>query len=1143
MGIVYRGEHVETGQAVAIKTVRAASRALLATIRREIHALSRVQHPGIVRIEADGIENGLPWYAMPLLRGRTLRQHLLALWTPQPAAEPGPPLADASSTATFADELPSLAQEVPQPPRPIIAPPPGPTLAVLRRLCPPLACLHGAGLVHRDLKPENILLQEDGRPVLVDLGIAALSGGAYGREELVAEGQLMGTLAYMAPEQIRGELVDARADLYALGCILYECVTGRPPFTGGTAQAILSHHLHTPPIPPSYRVTGIPEALDRLILQLLEKQPQDRLGYAEDVAAALDDLGAVEEARREPLPSAYLYRPVLTGRATAMEVLTRAVVRVHLERQGGLVLLRGESGVGKTRLAMEAARLAVQRDLLVLTGQCVALGAGEADGEPGLASAPLHPLRPLLLTVADLARAGGTAEAERLLGPRGKVLAPYEPALGALPGQEAQPAPPALPPDAARARVIASLKETLFALAATAPLVLILDDLQWMDELSLSLLEALAKDSLTGRGVLVLGTYRMEEAPPALEALASAAGVSVLPLDRLDGASVGRMVSGMLALREPPSGVLEALVKQSNGNPFFVAEYLRAAISEGMLTRDRHGRWHFDEGGAALEALPLPHTLAELIDRRLARLDEAGRALAAWGGVLGREFDADLLMAGARGDEAAFLDAVEALRVQHILEETDDGRLRFTHDKLREAAYERLPDAARKELHRRAGEALEARGGDAAERFPVLAHHFARAEVHDKASRYFARAAEGARAAYANGDAITFYRSALAEGQALLRREPEAPPPWDKPLAALYDGLGDVLALVGRQQEARAAYQEALARAVESPVWRAQLHRKVGKSWETHHKHEEALSAYMAAESALGLEPERADDGWWHEWIQLQIDRISVHYFAARQAEMEALVQRVRPVVERRGAPLQRASFFQALVQKNLRAERYRTSRETVEYARASLEARAQVGEPGAVASARFALGAVLLWHDAFDEAEEVLRETLREAERRGDLPVRVRCLTYLTMVHRRRRETPQTRRRAATSLELAEAAQMPDYVGAARAHLSWVALRSGDASEAERQARQALELWKPLPLVYPFQWTALLPLACISLHQGRLAETASCLRAVLESKQQRLPDELALLLARLEEEPAEQETWKEKLPLVLEQAERLGYL
>ena len=213
MGVVYRGEHVLTGRPVALKTVRSTAEIMLAGIRREIHALGRIKHPGVVRIVDQGVAAGLPWYAMELLSGRTLRSHLQEAWTRdgQDAERPATathtrPLSDGSAAEAHPHAHPAAA------PRAIEAALPA-LLSMIRRICAPLAFLHGRGIVHRDLKPENIFIRPDGSPVLVDLGIAGGFSGALGREELAAEGKLLGSLAYMAPEQIRAELVDARADI------------------------------------------------------------------------------------------------------------------------------------------------------------------------------------------------------------------------------------------------------------------------------------------------------------------------------------------------------------------------------------------------------------------------------------------------------------------------------------------------------------------------------------------------------------------------------------------------------------------------------------------------------------------------------------------------------------------------------------------------------------------------------------------------------------------------------------------------------------------------------------------------------------------------------------------------------------------
>lgn len=1118
MGVVYRGRHIQTGEAVALKTVRVAEAASLASIRREIHSLSRLRHPRIVRIVAHGISSGLPWYAMDLLQGATLRDTIRDLWAqPHPAGEP-----------------PSLLR----------------VLTLLRRLCAPLAFLHGMGLVHRDLKPENVFITSAGDiPVLVDLGIVGRFGGAKGREELEAGGKVEGSSRYMAPEQILGELVDARADLYALGCILYECVTGRLPFTPRPDATALEQHLHEPPLPPSSHVEGLSRELDHLVIKLLEKRPQNRLGYADDVAATLEALGAGPDPESGPRAPPYLYRPELTGRGDALSVLEAAVHEVEGPRRGGFILIEGESGVGKTRLVLEMARIAARRRVEVITGQCATLGLGEA----GIAAAPLDPIRPLLLAVTDRCRQGGAAEADRWIGPRGKVLAPYEPTLLDLPGQRDQPDPVPLPPDAARARVIAALKETLFALAEERPLLFIIDDLQWADELTLSFLRALSEAELPSRPVLFVGTCRMEETRPEIEALGQAAGATRLRLRRLETASVGAMISGMLALPEAPRSLVELLTSYSDGNPFFIAEYLRAAIGEGMLTRDRAGRWRLSESARAERperaSLPLPGTLAELIERRLSNLPEGRRALAQCAAALGRELDGDLLMAIAGLDDVAALEAIEELRVRQIVEEHGPGRLRFVHDKIREIAYERTPEPERRALHRRAAEALERRGAGADELSPALGHHYSRAGVPDKASLFFTRAGDRARAAYAGVGAIAFYQAAISEAEKVPAGAAQAVPL--EPIEAIHERLGEALSFAGRQEEARDAFMAALGRAPpDDRLRRARLLRKAAKTQETRHRHEEALETYAAAEDALGAAPGEgspAAPAYWHEWIQIQCERSWVHYWLAQVDEMRSLVERMRPTVEARGTPAQRARFFQALVNMHLRRERYVVTDESVGFARASLAASLETGDPSAIALARFMLGFQLVFHDEFDEAMDTMLAALDEAEYVGDVTLQSRCLTYVMTIYRRLGRTTEAARWAERTIAVATAAEMLDYIGAGRANLAWVAWRGGDMAAAEARGRDAVDVWRQLSPAYPYpmQWMALLVLLALDLSAGRVAEGAQRARTMLDPGQQRLPDELAEALAGGEVAWArgDRDEARSRLEDAVQWAKRLAYL
>jgi serine/threonine protein kinase/predicted ATPase len=800
MGVVYRGRHHRTGEVVAVKTVRAPNESLLRSLRREIHALARIRHPGIVQIVDEGTQDGLPWYAMELLEGRPLSLHVAG----RRAAMAGSLQASVASSGTAATQDPEVLspgwwtqsrlsserdprEEAGDSVRSGQGSTPaavragsgsvldsGPWiegLTLVRRLCAPLAFLHGEGIVHRDLKPENILIRPDGMPVIVDFGLLARFGGAASRESLEIAGAAVGTVAYMAPEQIRGELVDARADLYALGCILYELITGRPPFVGATAEELYAAHLEGEVVPPSALVAEAPSRLDALVLRLLAKRPRERLGHADDVAAALAGLGAEDGlSAAGPKPRAYLYRPGLAGRTEPIQELQRQLARLAAGT-GGLVLVGGESGAGKTRLAMEAAREARLRRIRVLTAESLPLG-GSPDPEKGGGSEPLRALRQLLQAIADRCREHGLAETERLLGRRGRLLALYEPSLAGLPGQEAHPEPAELPADAARVRLFTYVAETLAALAEDAPLLLLLDDLHWADELTLGFLEFVQR---TGRfqrmRVLFLGAYRSEEVGEALQKLLEAPGAERIALGRLDQVAVGSMVGDMLALSPPPALFGGFLARHSEGNPFFVAEYLRTAIEEKLLYRNEAGQWHVavegkDEAAEALyETLPLPRSLRELVGKRLEGLSSRARGLAETGAVLGRDFD-EVSLAGVLGMEGVkLMEAVQELLDRQVLEELPEGRLRFVHDQLREVAYEKIETRRRQDLHRAAAEALEAQPGvDRVETRAALGHHWERAGERAKAAGWYLAAARQARERFLLGEASRFYRACLALG-------------------------------------------------------------------------------------------------------------------------------------------------------------------------------------------------------------------------------------------------------------------------------------------------------------------------------------------------------------------------------------------
>jgi serine/threonine protein kinase/tetratricopeptide (TPR) repeat protein len=778
MSVVYLARDRVTGEEVALKTVRVPDEIYLASLRREIHALGRLRHPGIVRILAEGVADGMPWYAMELLVGETLEGVHGKLWSradpsragrttiAQRASRADPPHGDTIVSAGLPSRARAGGGDL------------GRVLTLVRRLCPALAFLHGEGIVHCDLKPQNVFVRPGDLPVLMDFGLAWRAAGGIGREVAEVATKVAGTPNYMAPEQIRLQAIDPRTDLYALGCLLYELVTGSPPFVGG--HEVLVRHLTHEPLPPSALVDGVPPALDELVLGLLRKRPRERIGHAEDVAAALEALGAVPEPQPPPsVPRAFVYRPELSGRDTIVRDLLTRVERPR-EGRGAFVLVGGESGIGKTYLATEVARRAAA-DLQVVAASCAPRGTLRRGG------GELQPFQELFGAIADRCTAMGIETTDRLLGPRGQILAPFSPQIARLPGIESWPAPPELTGPAARELLFSALRETLAAFAREQPMLLLLDDLHWADELTLAFLDGLPPDWLDRQPLAILATYREGEGGEPLDRVRARADTHDVSLGVLDETNVRAVVRDMLAIDAPPDPFVRFLARRSGGNPFFVAEYLRAAVSEGLLRRTTiaglggrlasHAEAPVGERGEStsgvFERLQLPGSIRDLVGRRLAALGPIARKLATAASVIGRDFDLEILQAATGASEVEIMEGIAELLARQVVEALGPGRFQFVHDKLREVEYDELELPRRRELHRAVARAIEERAlsaDDPSALAGALAHHWAGARVDDKALEWLERAAVRAldHAAYRESERLHRRAIEIADRQRFL---------------------------------------------------------------------------------------------------------------------------------------------------------------------------------------------------------------------------------------------------------------------------------------------------------------------------------------------------------------------------------------
>lgn len=578
---------------------------------------------------------------------------------------------------------------------------------------------HSSGLIHKDVKPANIFVNcANGRARLAGFGLASRlprERRAQAPPEIIA-----GTLAYMAPEQTgrMNRSIDSRADLYALGVSFYRMLTGVLPFNAADPMEWVHCHIARKPVAAAERCGRVPAPISDIVAKLLAKTAEERyqtaagLGY--DLRHCLDEWIRQSHIARFSLgerdaPDRLLIPEKLYGREHEVKTLLAAFDRVVDGGGPELVVVAGQGGVGKSVLVAELHRALVPSRGLFASGKFDQLKRDIPYAS--LAQALQGLIRPLLgKSEADLAPWRSALIAA--LGPNGALMATLAPELEILIGP--QPPTPELPPRDAQRRFQLALRRLLAAFARPEhPLVLFLDDLQWLDAATLELIEdLLAQPDL--QHLLVIGAYRDDEvtsAHPLMRRLAAigAAGrrVQEITLKPLGLEDVSRMVAE--ALRSRPIQALARLVHaKTAGNPFFAIQFLTGLADEGLLAFDRDAaswRWDLKQ----IRAKDYTDNVADFMLRKLRRLPVATRTALQQLACLGSATPVATL-ALVRGDteDAVHATVGPAIRARILFRE--GGAYRFLHDRVREAAYALIPDGERQAVHLAIGRRLLADG-------------------------------------------------------------------------------------------------------------------------------------------------------------------------------------------------------------------------------------------------------------------------------------------------------------------------------------------------------------------------------------------------------------------------------------------------
>lgn len=716
MGIVYKAREPALDRHVALKFLPqeyAFSPDRLQRFLYEARTASSLNHPNICTVHALGEHDGRPYLVLEFVEGQTL--HVLA------------------------HRRPSVEEVVPW----------------LRQASRALAAAHAAGVVHRDVKPENVMVRADGYVKVLDFGLArrlptlSTDGGPTPDTD---SGAILGTAAYMSPEQTRGAPADSASDIFSLGIVAYRLLTGVHPFEAESPFAMLTAIAASPVIPPAHCNPEIPAMLSGLIEAMLHKDSRLRPSAAEVEAA----LGALSQTAARQTAHEVLRRPIVR-REGELAVLRKALREADAGR-GGFLCIAGEPGIGKTTLVedflTEVAAGPVQ--CLVARGNCSEL---LAESEAYL---------PVIDALQNLLRSDASGTAARLM----RVVAPaWYSQLNPI----ARADDPQAPRASSQGALLREFGNFLHEAARVGTVVLFLDDVHWSDYATVDLLAHVGRQCQAER-LLVIVTYRPTEmllgvhpfrrVKLQLQARNECIERRLSFLGRQDMAKYLELAYPNHAF---PAELADQIHLRTEGSPLFMAALLEYLVEHGVLA-EVEGVWRM------VRELPdlsreLPESIRGAIACKIELLADDARQLLGAASVQGQEFDSAILAEALERGPAEVEERLQTLERVHGLvrllreQELPDGtltqRYRFVHALYQRSLYDNLPPSRRATLAAALAAAFEHRRGRDASGAAELACLYEVARDFPQAARQFHVAAQNAVRVFGHREAVAMARRGL----------------------------------------------------------------------------------------------------------------------------------------------------------------------------------------------------------------------------------------------------------------------------------------------------------------------------------------------------------------------------------------------